>query len=86
MKKFLKNVKQEMKKIKWPSRKDMIKYSIATLTIILFFCMFFIASDVLISDIEEVVFQVTNNGYVSLGEPGNADCYVSSYENEFYCY
>ena len=55
MKKFFKNVKQEMKKIKWPSRKDMSNYSIATLTIILFFCMFFIASDVLISGIKELM-------------------------------
>lgn len=55
MKKIFKNVKQEMKKIKWPSRKDMIKYSIATLTIILFFCLFFVASDLIIMGIKELM-------------------------------
>ena len=55
MKKFFKNEKKEMKKIKWPSRKEMIKYSIATLAIILFFCAFFTASDIVISGIKELM-------------------------------
>lgn len=55
MKKFFKNVKQEIKKIKWPSKKDMVKYSVATLSIILFFCAFFTASDIIISGIKELM-------------------------------
>ena len=55
MKKFFKNVKQEMKKVKWPSKKDMVKYSIATLIIIAFFFAFFTASDVVIMGIKELM-------------------------------
>ena len=55
MKKVFSNVKKEMKKVKWPSRKDMIKYSIATLSIILFFCIFFVASDLIIMGIKELM-------------------------------
>ena len=34
-------VKSEFKKVRWPSKKEMIKYSIATITFILFFLAFF---------------------------------------------
>ena len=36
-------VKSEFKKVRWPSRKEMVKYSIATITFILFFGLFFFA-------------------------------------------
>jgi len=55
MKKIISNVKKEMKKVKWPTKKDMIKYSIATLSIILFFCIFFVASDLIIMGIKELM-------------------------------
>ena len=55
MKKFFSNVGSEMKKVKWPSKKDMIKYSIATLSIILFFCVFFVGSDLIISGVKELM-------------------------------
>lgn len=55
MKKILSNVRKEMKKVKWPSKKDMIKYSIATLSIILFFGLFFTASDLVIAGIKELM-------------------------------
>ena len=55
MKKKLKNLKQELKKIKWPTKKDMIKYSVATLSIIVFFFIFFTASDVIIMGIKELM-------------------------------
>ena len=55
MKKVLSNVKKEMKKVKWPTKKDMVKYSIATLSIILFFCLFFIASDLIIMALKELM-------------------------------
>jgi preprotein translocase subunit SecE len=34
-------VKSEFKKVRWPSKKEMIKYSIATIVFILFFLVFF---------------------------------------------
>ena len=55
MKKVLSNVRKEMKKVKWPTKKDMVKYSIATLSIILFFCLFFVASDFIIMGIKELM-------------------------------
>ena len=55
MKNVLSNVRKEMKKVKWPTRKDMIKYSIATLSIIVFFCLFFLASDLIIMGVKELM-------------------------------
>ena len=46
-KSFLKEVKAEMKKVKWPTKKEMIKYSITTLIFILLFAGFFYLIDVL---------------------------------------
>ena len=34
-------VKSEFKKVRWPSRKEMVKYSIATICFIIFFAVFF---------------------------------------------
>lgn len=46
-KSFLKEVKAEMRKVKWPTKKEMIKYSITTLVFILLFAGFFYLIDVL---------------------------------------
>ncbi len=51
---FFVSVKKEMKKVRWPKRKEMVKFSIATLAIILFFMLFFTASDSVISGIVKV--------------------------------
>ena len=51
---FFVNVKKEMKKVRWPHRKEMVKFSIATLIIILFFMAFFSSSDAIISMIVKV--------------------------------
>ena len=51
---FFVNVKKEMKKVRWPHRKEMVKFSVATLLIIFFFMMFFSASDAIISLIVKV--------------------------------
>ena len=51
---FFANVKKEMTKVRWPKRKEMIKFSIATIAIILFFMLFFTASDSIISGIVQV--------------------------------
>ena len=34
-------VKSEFKKVRWPSKKEMIKYSVATIVFIVFFALFF---------------------------------------------
>ena len=38
----------EVKKVRWPSKKEMIKYSIATIVFILFFALFFYLIEVII--------------------------------------
>ena len=38
---YLKEVKDEMKKVSWPTFKDVMKYSIATLVFCLIVCGFF---------------------------------------------
>ena len=39
---YFKDVKKESKKIVWPSRKNLIKYSVATLIFIAFMALFFL--------------------------------------------
>ena len=46
---FFKEVKSEMSKVKWPSKKDMVKYSIATIIFIVFFALFFYLIDLIIA-------------------------------------
>ena len=46
---FFKEVKNEISKVKWPSKKDMIKYSLATIVFILFFAIFFYLIDLIIA-------------------------------------
>ena len=38
---FLVGVKKEMKKVRWPNKKEMITYSIATIVFVLIFGIFF---------------------------------------------
>lgn len=40
---FLKEVKKEMELVKWPTWKDVIKNTIATIVLIVIICAFFIA-------------------------------------------
>lgn len=56
MGKFLKGVKQERKKIKWPSKKEMAIYSFATILCVVVFSLFFTGLDFLISAIKEVIY------------------------------
>lgn len=51
---FLGEVRSEMAKVKWPSKKDMIKYSIATIVFVVFFALFFYAIDLIIALLKEV--------------------------------
>ena len=44
--------RKELAKVKWSSKKDMIKYSITTLCFIVFFALFFFGIEVLFAFIE----------------------------------
>ena len=46
---FFKEIKKEVSKVKWPSKKEMVKYSIATIVFILFFGVFFYVIDLIIA-------------------------------------
>lgn len=45
--KFFINVKKELKKVRWPNKKEMITYSIATISIMIIFGLFFAGIDLL---------------------------------------
>ena len=46
-------IKKETKKVKWPNKKDMIKYSFATFVV--FFAIFFVASDAILAGLKMLV-------------------------------
>lgn len=52
---FLKEVILEMKKVRWPLKKEMISNSIATLSFIIFFALFFTLADLVIASIKVLV-------------------------------
>jgi len=43
---FLKDVKKELTKVKFPSKKDMFKYSVTTVLFIVFFALIFFGLDI----------------------------------------
>lgn len=47
LKTFIVGVKKETERIKWPTRKDMVKYTGATLVLVLFFAGLFSLLDIL---------------------------------------
>ncbi len=51
---FLSDVKKESKKVMWTSKKNLFKYSIATLVFMLFICLFFVGTDLIIALISYV--------------------------------
>ena len=55
IKKFLSEVKKELGKVKWPNRKDMVKYSIATIIFVIFFAGFFYLIDLAVAFIRTLV-------------------------------
>lgn len=52
---FFVSVKEEMKKVKWADKKTMLTYSIATLTTVLVFALFFVSLDIILTGIKMVV-------------------------------
>ena len=55
VKKFFSEVKKELTKVKWPDRKDMVKYSAATIVFVIFFALFFYAIDLLMALVKTLV-------------------------------
>ena len=55
IKKFLDEVKKELKKVRWPSRKEMVKYSVATICFVIFFAVFFYLIDLAVAFIRTLV-------------------------------
>lgn len=52
---FLISVKNELKKVRWLNKKEMIQYSAATIAFILIFSIFFGSLDLILSGIKMVV-------------------------------
>ena len=55
IKKFFSEVRKELGKVKWPTKKDMVKYSIATICFVVFFAAFFYLIGVLVGIITKLV-------------------------------
>ena len=55
---FLKDVKSEMKKVRFPNKKEMITYSVATISLVIFFALYFGLLDLIIVGIKTLI-----NGY-----------------------
>ncbi len=51
---FFVSVKKEMEKVRWPKKKEMVKFSVATIVIVVFLMAYFTLSDVVISLVEKV--------------------------------
>jgi len=46
---YFKGVKKEISRIRWTKGKEMVKYSIAAVSFILFFCVYFYVIDMLVA-------------------------------------
>ena len=53
--KFLSSVKQEIKKVVWPSKKDVLKYTVATLIFCIIVMIFFQSLDLGLSVIKGAI-------------------------------
>lgn len=53
--KKISGIRSEFKKVRWPKRKEMFKYSLAVLICIVVFSVFFILSDVIIAFIRTLL-------------------------------
>ncbi|MBQ7105293.1 MAG: preprotein translocase subunit SecE [Bacilli bacterium] len=52
---FFKGVKSEMSKVVWPTKKNMVKYSIATLVFIIFFALYFYGIEVIMAWLKSII-------------------------------
>ena len=49
---FVHNVMSEVSKVKWPTKKEMIKYSIATISFVLFFGIYFSVINLIVAAVK----------------------------------
>ena len=52
---FFSDVKKESSKVLWTSKKNLVKYSIATLVFVLFFALFFFGFDALFALVKDLI-------------------------------
>lgn len=52
---FFISVRKEMDKVKWPDKKELIQYSIATVFFVILFALFFTFEDVILAFIRTVI-------------------------------
>lgn len=52
---YFKGVKKEISRIKWTNKKDLLKYSVASIIFVLFFGVFFYAIDMLVALLRSVM-------------------------------
>ena len=52
---FIVSVKSEMKKVRWSNKKEMVAYSVATISIVLIFMAYFTSVDLIIAGIKVLV-------------------------------
>lgn len=48
-------IRSEFKKVRWPKKKEMFKYSVAVLACIIVFALFFMLSDVIIAAVRTLL-------------------------------
>ncbi len=53
--KFFINVRKELQKVRWPNKKEMITYSVATISIMIIFGLFFAGLDFLSAGIKMLI-------------------------------
>ena len=52
---LFKEIKKEMSKVHFPNKKDMVKYSLATITFVLFFGIYFYVIELIMALIKSLV-------------------------------
>lgn len=52
---FFVGVKNEMKKVRWSNKKEMVTYSAATISFILLFSVFFALADIILTNLKMLV-------------------------------
>lgn len=52
---FFSDVRAEMRLVRWPSKKEVVKYSIAALIFVVFFALFFFGFDALFALVKDLV-------------------------------
>ena len=52
---LFKQIKKEMQKVHFPNRKDMIKYSIATIAFVIFFALYFYVIEIVMAFVKSLI-------------------------------